>query len=85
MQARGQIPSERFPGGPASSKASADSLTDAQLRQLFEAERDAQIGNAKFRATRNLVSGILFIVLAGVLFTIHWRWLRGVMATANTV
>jgi hypothetical protein len=83
MQARGQIPSERYPG-PDRPKAVADSLSDAQLRQLFDAERDAQIGSAKFRATRNLVSGILFMVLAGVLFAIHWRWLKGVMSSANT-
>ena len=82
MQARGQIPSERYPG-PDKSRAGADSLSDAQLRQLYDAEREAQIGNAKFRATRNLVSGILFMVLAGVLFLIHWRWLRGVMAAPN--
>ena len=84
MQARGQIPSERYPGPPGTNKTAVDSLSDAQLRQLFEAERDAQIGSAKFRATRNLVSGILFMILAGVLFAIHWRWLKGVMSAPNT-
>jgi hypothetical protein len=58
-------------------------MSDAQLQKLYEAERESQIGNASFRATRNLVSGILFMILAGVLFAIHWRWLRGVMAAPN--
>ena len=83
MQARGQIPSERYPGPAGPKQAGADSLTDAQLKQLFDAEREAQIGSAKFRATRNLVSGVLFIILAAVLFLIHWRWLKGVMAAPS--
>jgi hypothetical protein len=43
---------------------------------LYDAERDAAIGNARFRAIRSLVGNVLLIVLAGVLFVIHWRWLK---------
>src|SRR4051812_39134479 len=86
MQARRQIPTERpSPITTTARQAAAgDTLSDAELRTLFNAERDSQIGNAKFRATRKLVSGLLFIVLAGVLFWIHWRWLKGVMSAPNT-
>jgi hypothetical protein len=51
-------------------------LSDAQLRKLYDAEREAAIGNARFRAIRSLVGNLLLITLAGVLFGIHWRWLR---------
>jgi hypothetical protein len=58
------------------SKAAADTLSDAELRRLYDAERETAIGNARFRATRSLVGNLLLIVLAAVLFGIHWRWLR---------
>ena len=74
------------PGGPAlrvdpaapagASKAAADTLSDADLRRLYDAERETAIGNARFRATRSLVGNLLLIVLAAVLFGIHWRWLK---------
>jgi hypothetical protein len=58
------------------SKAAADTLSDAELRRLYDAERETAIGNARFRATRSLVGNLLLILLAAVLFGIHWRWLR---------
>ena len=73
---------ERNPGGPAAAPAMApstparDSLSDAELRRLYDAEREDVIGSAKFRATRSLVGNLLLIILAGVLFGIHWRWLK---------
>jgi hypothetical protein len=58
-------------------KVSADSaLSDADLKRMYDAEREAAIGNARFRAIRSLVGSLLLIVLAGTLFWIHWRWLR---------
>ncbi|MDQ6690364.1 MAG: hypothetical protein M3Z18_07625 [Gemmatimonadota bacterium] len=59
------------PKGPVDTTSS-----DAELRRLYDAEREAAIGNARFRAIRSLVGNILLIVLAGVLFVIHWRWLK---------
>jgi len=50
--------------------------SDADLRRMYDAERDAAIGNAKFHAMRSLVGNLLLIVLAGTLFAVHWRWLR---------
>ncbi len=58
------------------SKAGADTASDAELRRLYDAERETAIGNARFRATRSLVGNLLLILLAAVLFAIHWRWLR---------
>lgn len=50
--------------------------SDAELRKMYDAERDAAIGNARFHAMRSLVGNLLLIVLAGTLFAVHWRWLR---------
>ncbi len=62
---------------PMTAKVSPDSvLSDADLKRMYDAEREAAIGNARFRAIRSLVGNLLLIVLAGVLFGIHWRWLR---------
>ena len=70
-----------FRGGPTTAappvRQPADTLSDAELRRLYDAEREQAIGNARFRAIRSLVGNLLLIVLAGVLFGIHWRWLRG--------
>ena len=76
MDARRQGP---IRNGPAvgGEKASPDSaLSDADLKHLYDAEREAAIGNARFRAIRSLVGNLLLIVLAGALFGMHWRWLR---------
>ncbi|MEA2764162.1 MAG: hypothetical protein QOK07_566 [Gemmatimonadaceae bacterium] len=64
------------PPSTAPVRSKADTLSDADLRKLYDAEREAAIGNARFRAIRSLVGNLLLITLAAVLFTIHWRWLR---------
>jgi hypothetical protein len=62
------------PAGVA--QAPADMLSDAEMRRLYDAEREAAIGNVHFRAARSLVGNFLLIVLAAVLFVVHWRWLK---------
>jgi hypothetical protein len=59
--------------------------TDADLRRQYDAEREAAIGNARFRAMRSLVGSLLLIVIALVLFVVHWRWLRQRDAAAAVV
>src|SRR5436190_11572986 len=54
----------------------ADTLSDVELRKLYDAEREQVIGNVKFRSTRTLVGSLLLIIVAVILFAIHWRWLR---------
>jgi hypothetical protein len=76
MEARRQGSTRNGPT-PAGEKASPDSAaSDAELKTMYDAEREAAIGNARFRAIRSLVGNLLLIVLAGILFGIHWRWLR---------
>jgi hypothetical protein len=64
------------PAAVGASRIAADTASDAELRRLYDAERETAIGNARFRATRSLVGNLLLILLAAVLFGIHWRWLR---------
>jgi hypothetical protein len=64
------------PSSAAQARSKADTLSDAELRKLYDAEREAAIGNARFHSIRSLVGNVLLITLAAVLFSIHWRWLR---------
>ena len=65
-----------MPVGAGPSQAPGDTISDAELRSLYDAEREGAIGNARFRASRSLVSNLLLIVIAGLLFGLHWRWLK---------
>jgi hypothetical protein len=64
------------PATTAGAKAATDTLSDAELRRRYDAEREGVIGNTRFTATRSLVGNLLLIVLAAVLFVVHWRWLK---------
>jgi hypothetical protein len=66
-----------MPASVAPVKVAVDTAaSDSALRRLYDAERETATGNARFRATRSLVGNLLLIVLAAVLFGIHWRWLK---------
>lgn len=84
-EAKRQPPNTRgTPNGPdaaavradPSTAAAADTLSDAELRRLYDAERENVIASTRFRAIRSLVGNLLLIVVAAVLFGIHWRWLK---------
>ena len=84
-----RLEARRQPRGPTrvappSGTADTDTLSDADLRRLFEAERETAIGNVHFRAMRSLIGNLLLIILAAVLFVVHWRWLRARDAAATT-
>ena len=63
-------------GAAAAAAQASDTLSDAELRRLYDAERDQAIGNVRFRALRTLVGSGLLILVAVILFVVHWRWLR---------
>ncbi|HJQ10815.1 MAG TPA: hypothetical protein VJ840_07260 [Gemmatimonadaceae bacterium] len=69
-------PRPPVPVGVAPAKTPTDSLSDADLRRLYEAERDQAVGNVKFRAKRTLLGSGALITIALFLFILHWRWLR---------
>ena len=56
----GMVMATRVGSGPVpptttSAKTAADTLSDAELRRRYDAEREGVIGNARFSATRSLV------------------------------
>ena len=51
-------------------------ISDADIRRLYDAERETAIGNARFRSVRTLIGSVFLIALAVILFGIHWRWLK---------
>ena len=51
-------------------------VSDADLRRMFDSERNEQMESTRFRALRSLVSDIVFLILATTMFQFHWRWIR---------
>lgn len=72
-----KMDARRDPRGPTSvGSASRDTLSDAELRRLYDAEREQTIGSVKFRSVRTLLGSGLLIIVSVILFVVHWRWLR---------
>ena len=76
METRRQGPIRNGPAVAGQTVSPDSVLSDTDLKRLYDAEREAAAGNARFRAIRSLVGNLLLIVLAGALFGMHWRWLR---------
>src|SRR5689334_21328186 len=66
-----KLDARREPRLPASvaapAKAQTDSLSDTDLRRLYEAEREQAMGNVKFRAMRTLIGNGLLIIVSLIL------------------
>ncbi len=54
---------------------------DSVLLKLCAEERAERIATVRHTALRGLVSSTLMMLLAIVLFIIHWRWVRGSRTT----
>ncbi len=63
------------PGDPAA--AAPEVPADSVLLALCGEERSERIAAVRHRALRSLVTSTLMLLVAGVLFAVHWRWLRG--------
>lgn len=77
------------PGAPlvrpaAEPSPARDTLSDADLRTMYDAERADAMSNTKFQATKSLIGSLLLLFIAATLFVVHWRWLkqRDVVAAA---
>ena len=51
--------------------------SDSALRVQYDRERDDATALLHWESTKTIVTSALMIVLALILFVIHWRWLRG--------
>jgi hypothetical protein len=50
---------------------------DSVLMRMCAEERAERIAIVRHRALRSLVTSTLMLLVAGILFAVHWRWLRG--------
>jgi len=63
---------------PSDQRVSIDTMSDVSLRMRYEALRADRLSDRTFRAKKGLVTNLILLVIAVVLFTTHWRWLRHV-------
>ena len=61
-----------FPPG----QAKVDSIPEAELRRRFEALRADRVLRAQYDTRRELIVGMLSLLIAVALFLFHWRWVR---------
>lgn len=59
------------------STVNAELPADSVLTKLCAEEREDRVVSVRHRALRSLVTSALMLIVAGVLFGAHWRWLRG--------
>jgi hypothetical protein len=71
---------ERFRfSGESARQPAADAprtLSDAELRQVYDAKRRELLDAQRFRTRRSLLTSAFGMLLAAALFAAHWRWLR---------
>jgi hypothetical protein len=64
------------PVSPDQAMSAVDTVSDATLRQMYQEDRQDRIETTRFRAMKQLVGSLLMLVVSGILFSIHWKWLR---------
>ena len=53
-----------------------DTASDATLRQRYDALVADRIAMARYQTTKSLITSSIMLLVAVVLFGLHWRWLR---------
>jgi hypothetical protein len=60
-----------------------DSLSEPELHRRYEALRADRIATNTVDAHRALVTNALSLLIAAILFVVHWRWLRRTVAAVT--
>jgi hypothetical protein len=76
-------PTEAVPSG-RTADGTASTLSDDELRKIYDAKRTDMIATQTFHARRSLASSLLLLIASIALFVWHWRWLRGLRDEAPT-
>jgi hypothetical protein len=50
--------------------------SDSAIRKMYEAQQRSRIAYARWNGTKSIVVNTILLIIALILFTIHWRWLR---------
>jgi hypothetical protein len=66
---------QRFLAG-ASAEQRADTLSEATLRTRYEAVKADRIARVRFQSWKALTASSLLLVIAVILFAVHWRWMK---------
>jgi hypothetical protein len=59
-----------------------DSVPEPELRRRYEALRADRIERNTVSARRSLITSVFSLIMAVILFAVHWRWLRRVGGAA---
>jgi hypothetical protein len=58
-------------------------LDDSTMRRQYNEQRTLAKASERWLSTKTIVTSSLMIVIALVLFMIHWRWLRSIAKQSN--
>ncbi len=56
--------------------AKPDTVSEASLRARYDALVRDRIAATRYRTSKSITIGLIFLALAVVLFITHWRWVR---------
>jgi len=62
--------------------ARPDTASEGTQRRQYDAMVRDRVITTRYRTTKSLVTGTLFLLLSGALFLFHWRWVRRLDAKA---
>jgi hypothetical protein len=79
---RSTLESSRRFSSPETRGTPVDSIPEPVLRRRYEALRADRIARNTVEARRSLVTDSLSLVIAALLFFLHWRWLRRTVGPA---
>ncbi len=57
---------------------------DNYLRAMYQAERTSAAENFRHKVVASFFQRLILVILATILFVIHWRWLRKISGSAST-
>jgi hypothetical protein len=75
LTGRGILSPETRPANPPEAAATYQP-TEAELRAAYEAAKEDRIASVRLQATREITNAVLLLVVGGILFTTHWRWVN---------
>ena len=61
--------------------AKPDTLSEASLRARYDALVRDRIAATRYRTSKSITIGLIFLAVAVVLFVTHWRWVRRLNGT----
>jgi len=57
--------------------AKPDTASEPTLRARYEALAKDRVASTRYRTSKSITIGVIFLVISLTLFVTHWRWVRG--------